>query len=174
MSKNIREWLTVSNESAEAEEAQVIVQEGETPKEDFSTAVNEDTTEVETDKPAVAEIPAASDNAPVVKEKDEGHQIVLVVSEEDFEKVGGDVRAMAQRIVRIPAGAIDRVSLESVEPTAEQDDGADHSSSDVVEEEEVADVEVAEVVIVEVEPAEAGDEQKTPAADEQVHAQADE
>lgn len=78
MSTNIRDWLAASMEERKEDDAPVIVQDGETPKEDFSTAVNDDGGDVDTDKPAVAEIDAASDDYEEGKDIDQGHQEVHV------------------------------------------------------------------------------------------------
>jgi len=79
MSTNIREWLAASMEERKGDDdAPVIVQDGDTPKEDFSTATNEDSGEVDTDKPATAEIDAASDDYEEGKDIDQGHQEVHV------------------------------------------------------------------------------------------------
>ena len=81
MSRFIKDWL-VSNEE-KAESAPVIIQDGDTPKDDFSAASADDASDVETDKPAVADLPAASEGAPKATVKDQGHQTISVSAEGD-------------------------------------------------------------------------------------------
>lgn len=88
MSRFIKDWL-VSNEE-KSDEAPVIVQDGETPEEDFSAASAEIASDVETGKPAVAEVPAASDDNAGHKTEDQGHQTVTVSKEDDTETTDDD------------------------------------------------------------------------------------
>ena len=81
MSRFIKDWL-VSNEE-KAESAPVIIQDGDIPKDDFSAASADDASDVETDKPAVADLPAASEGAPKATVKDQGHQTIRVSAEDD-------------------------------------------------------------------------------------------
>lgn len=81
MSRFLKDWLTSSNE-AHDEKQKVVVQDGETPKEDFSDASNEQSGDADTSKPAVAELDAASDGAVEPETKDQGHQKVTVSAED--------------------------------------------------------------------------------------------
>lgn len=87
--QHLAKWLEVSNE--EHDEQKVIIQDGETPKEDFSTATNEASGDVDTAKPAVAELAAASEDDPDHKTTHpDGHLEVTTAVEEhdDIDKVG--------------------------------------------------------------------------------------
>lgn len=121
MSRFIKDWL-VSNEE-KAEEAPVIVQDGETPEEDFSAASAEIASDVETDKPAVAEIPAASDDDAEHKTEDQGHQTVTVSKEDDEETADED----------------ESVSADKSEAEDDDADSADESGEDDVSAEDDAE-----------------------------------
>lgn len=136
MSLNIREWLNVATEEHN-DAGPVIIQDGDTPKEDFSEAINEDTTGVDIAAPAVAEIPAASDDAPKQTVKDQGHQEVRISAEDGEEDLFDEVPL-----------------VEAGEPV---DVASDIGGSDVTK--------------ATLQPAEAGDEQETPEADDQVKPQ---
>jgi hypothetical protein len=103
MSQNVKQWL--EQVSTESNDAPVIVQEGETPKEDFSAASAEATADVDTAKPAAAGIPAASEGAPAGKDIDQGHQTVHVSAEsneagEGESKVEGAVSAVTEEVTK--------------------------------------------------------------------------
>lgn len=83
MSKNIQSWLKAS-----VEEVDVNVQEGETLKKDLNDAGNADTGEVKTETPAVAEIPAATQETDH-KVIDQGSQELTVAAEESVVATNG-------------------------------------------------------------------------------------
>lgn len=80
MSDNIRHLL----KTIALEEQEVEIQASRTPKEDFSSDELQDADH--TGKPAVAEIPAASEDLPERKTKDQGHQSITVSAEDDSDE----------------------------------------------------------------------------------------
>lgn len=147
MSTNIREWLNTSME--ESQDAPTIIQDGDTPKEDFSTATNTDSGEVETDKPAVAEIDAASDGAEKGKDIDQGHQEVHVPDND---------------------GKVSNESSDDDDGSTEQDSGLPKApqEKEVVEPSSQTETETDKPVTAKLDANEAGDEQKTPESDDQI------
>lgn len=187
MSTNIRDWLAASMEERN-DDAPVIVQDGDTPKEDFSTATNEDSGEVDTDKPATAEIDAASDGAEKGKDIDQGHQEVHVPDNDG--KVSNEDASEEARVesAEEETPAVEEHREEAQEETVSQEENVTEESAKkddidaedadtaakaptedkVIEPDEQTDAKVEEPVVAKLEENEAGDEQKTPESDEQV------
>lgn len=87
--QHLAKWLEVSNE--EHDDQKVIIQDGETPKEDFSTATNEATGDGDTAKPATAELEAASEDDPNHKVTSPDDHLEVTTSKEEHseaDKVG--------------------------------------------------------------------------------------
>jgi len=166
MSTNIRNWLNASLE--ENKEAPVKIQEGETPKEDFSTATNEDSGDVDTDKPATAKIDAASDGDEKGKDIDQGHQEVHVPD--------NDGKVSNEDASDDAAASEEAVSTESSEEEKKDDiDGEDdekpkHDDSKEVDPDSQHEADVEKPVEAELKTPETGDDQDTPEADDNVKA----
>jgi len=141
MSRFIKQWLTSSNEDNN-EDQKVVVQDGETPKDDFSDASNEQSGDADTAKPAVAELDAASDDAPKHTTKDQGHQKVTVSSEDSKEEEEEEEKDEEEEREEEEESSDDD-SDEKDEESEEKDEEEDGEESEAGEEEEEAGEEEA-------------------------------
>jgi hypothetical protein len=189
MSRFLKDWLTSSNEDHD-EKQKVVVQGGETPKEDFSDASNEQSGDADTAKPAVAELDAASDGAGEPKTKDQGHQKVTVSAEDtdyaeetpDTDKEAGEAEETAEGDTEEGEGTEEEegaaeettdagaAEVEEVKEEVSEDEGTQDEPVEPAEGEVVAEAEAGEAEGEDVPAEGAAEEADTDSGEEDVPA----